>query len=255
MVDDDNQPLPENIPTEEEQNAPSQPQFFTAWEDSRSCFHCLEGGHKTKAHINFNTDVKPTVEQLFEVFFFKPFIMGIIIPQTNKCLQEGRHRPLAYGEFLYCLGPWFLMATINSPDKVEFWSMGEVDYFVGAPMRLGSYMSRKCFESILKVLSITSQERPAFTDCFWEFCETLKAWNNNMVEQFTPSWVRCLDKSMSTWTNIYSCPGWMFVPRKPWPFGNEYHMVCCSISGILYQMELVEGKDALSQVIPKFNNL
>ena len=213
MVDNDNQPLPENMPTEEEQNAPSQPQFFMAWEHSGSCFHCLEGGHKTKACINFNTDVKPTVEQLFEVFFFKPFIMGTIILQMNKCLKENRHCPLAYGEFLHWLSLWFLMATINGPDKVEFWSMGEVDYFVGAPMRLGSYMSRKHFESILKVLSISSQERPAFLDHFWEVCEILKAWNSSMVEQFTPSWVSCcLDESMSTWTNKYSCPGWMFVP-------------------------------------------
>ena len=175
MVDNDNQPLPEKIPTEEEQNAPSQPQFFMAWEHSGSRFHCLEGRCKTKACINFNTHVKPTVEQLFEVFFFRPFIMGTIIPQTNKCLQEDRHQPLTYGEFLHWLSLWFLMATINSPDKAEFWSMGEVDYFVGAPMRLGSNMSRKHFESILKVLSITLQERPAFTDHFWDVCEILKA--------------------------------------------------------------------------------
>ena len=59
---------------------------------------------------------------------------------------------------------------------------------------------------------------------------------------------------MSTWTNKYSCPGWMFVPQKPWPFGNEYHTVCCSFSGILWQMELVEGKDSPSEIVPKFNN-
>ena len=171
---------------------------------------CLEEGCKTKAHINFNTDVKPTVEQLSEMFFSKPFIMGTIIPQMSKWLQEDRHL-LGYGEFLCWLDLWFLMATSNGPDKVEFWSMGEVDYFVGAPMKLGSYMSRKHFESILKALSITLQERPAFMDHFWGVCEILKAWNSNMVEQFTPSWVSCLDKSMSTWTNKYSCPGWMFV--------------------------------------------
>ena len=46
----------------------------------------------------------------------------------------------------------------------------------------------------------------------------------------------------------------MFVPRKPWPFGNEYHTLCCSLSGILWQLELVEGKDSPSQIITKFNN-
>ena len=69
-------------------------------------------------------------------------------------------------------------------------------------------------------------------------------WNKNMAQQFTPSWVSCLDESMSPWTNKYTCPGWMFVPRKPHPFANEYHSVCCSMSGIMWGLELVEGKDA-----------
>ena len=31
-------------------------------------------------------------------------------------------------------------------------------------------------------------------------------------------------------------------------------MVCCSLSGILWQLELIEGNDAPSTIIPKFNN-
>ena len=87
MVDDDNQPLSEKIPTpaEEGQDAP---QFFSTWEHSGSCYHCIAGGHKHKACLSFNTNVKPTIQQLFEMFFFKPYVVGIIIPQTNICLQE-----------------------------------------------------------------------------------------------------------------------------------------------------------------------
>ena len=62
---------------------------------------------------------------------------------------------------------------------------------------------------------------------------------------------------MSPWTNKYTCPGWMFVPRKPHPFGNEYHSVCCSMSGIMWEIELVEGKDApcaAAHPKPKHNN-
>ena len=132
--------------------------------------------------------------------------------------------------------------------------MGEVDCFIGALLRLGSFMSRKWFEAILKALAITTRQPPAFRDCFWEVQEIIEAWNANMTEQFTPNWVSCLDESMSTWMNKYSCPGWMFVPRKPWPFGNEYHMAGCSLSGILWQMELIEGKDSPSEIIPKYNN-
>ena len=72
------------------------------------------------------------------MFFFKPYVVGIIIPQTNIHLQEEKHHPVSYGEFLHRLGWWLLMATINSPECTNFWSMGEVDCFVGAPMRLGT---------------------------------------------------------------------------------------------------------------------
>ena len=255
MVDNDNQPLPENIPTEEEQATTTNlPQLFSSWGHCGSCYHGLEGGRKHKARLSFNTDVNPTIEQLFEMFFFKDFILKVILPEINKRIQEDKHRPVTYGEFLRWLGLWFLMATITGPDWTALWSMGEVDCFVGAPMRLGHFMSNKRFEVILKALSCTSCQPPAFRDRFWEVWEMLDAWNTDMTEQFTPSWVSCLDKSMSTWTNKYSCPGWMFVPQKPWPFGNEYHTVCCSLSGILWQMELVEGKDSPSEIVPKFNN-
>ena len=211
MVDNDNQPLPENIPTpaEEGQDAP---QFFSTWEHSGSCYHCIAGGRKHKECLSFNTDMKPTIQQLFEMFFFKPYVVGIIIPQTNICLKEEKHHPVSYGVFLHWLGLWFLMATINGPECTDFWSMGEVDCFVGAPTRLGTFMSRKQFEAILKALAITGRQPPAFSDCFWEVREITEAWNANMTEQFTPSWVICLDEYMSTWTNKYSCPGWMFVP-------------------------------------------
>ena len=106
------------------------------------------------------------------------------------------------------------MSTINSPDCTDFWSVGEVDCFIGALLRLGSFMSRKWFEAILKALAITARQPPAFRDRFWEVREMLEAWNANMTEQFTPSWVSCLDESMSTWTNKYSYPGWMFVPEN-----------------------------------------
>ena len=187
MVDDDNQPLPENIPTPAEE-AQDAPQFFSTWEHSGDCYRCLAGGRKHKACLSLYADVKPTIQQLFEMFFFKQYVEGIIIPQTNLCLQKENHRPVSYGEFLRWLGLWFLMSTINSPDHTDFWSMGEVDCFIGAPLRLGSFMSRKWFEVILKALAITARQPPAFRDHFWEVQKILEAWNANMTEQFTPSW-------------------------------------------------------------------
>ena len=156
MVDDNNQPLPENIPTpaEEGQDAP---QSFSTWEHSGDCYRCLAGGRKQKACLSLYADMKPTIQQLFEMFFFKQYVEGIIIPQTNICLQKEKHHPISYGEFLRWLGLWLLMATINGPDRPEFWSMSEVDCFIGAPLRLGSFMSRKEFEVILKALAGSHQ--------------------------------------------------------------------------------------------------
>lgn len=34
------------------------------------------------------------------------------------------------------------------------------------------------------------------------------------------------------------------MPRKPWPFGDEYHSICCGLSGIMFGLEIVEGKVA-----------
>ena len=53
----------------------------------------------------------------------------------------------------------------------------------------------------------------------------------------------CLDESMMVWNNQYICPGFMVVPHKPHPLGNEWHTIACGISSILFWMELVEGKD------------
>ena len=186
MVDDDNQPLPENIPTPAEEGQYA-PQLFSTWEHSGDCYCCLAGGCKHMAHLSLYTAVKPTIQQLFEMFFFKEYVEGIIIPQTNICLWKEKHRPISYGEFLHWLGLWFLMATINGPDHPEFWSMGQVDCFIGAPLRLCSFMSRKRFEAILKALAITARQPPAFRDRLWEVREIIEAWNANMTEQFTPS--------------------------------------------------------------------
>ena len=72
-----------------------------------------------------------------------------------------------------------------------------------------------------------------------------------MKLKFFPSWITCLDESMSKWVGKYSYPGFMCVPRKPWPLGNEYHTISCGTSGVLYQLEMVEGRDTPKRASPK----
>eukprot|EP00957_Ditylum_brightwellii_P113104 8625739-Ditylum_brightwellii.AAC.1 len=64
-----------------------------------------------------------------------------------------------------------------------------------------------------------------------------------MDENFSPSWVSCLNEPMMFWVSKYICPGFMVVPRKSWPFGNEWHSIDGGNSKIIYCLELVKGKD------------
>lgn len=73
--------------------------------------------------------------------------------------------------------------------------------------------------------------------------ELIEAFNENMVNRSSPGWLSSLDESMVPWTNM-KAPGWVFVPRKPSPMGNEYHSIADVASGILFRLELMEGKDA-----------
>ena len=80
----------------------------------------------------------------------------------------------------------------------------------------------------------------------------VEAWGVNTVENFVPGYMNCLDKTMSIWTNKFTCPGFML----PWPFGNKDHTICCCTSGIMWGIDLVEDKDharALGQ--QEFDNM
>lgn len=244
-VDDDNEPAPENVP------APNSnvDDVFIEWGHDGVCQRRQAGGLNTEATlINFGGSSSiPSIIQLFEMLFPKEFIQVIIIKETNKKLDK----KMTYGEFFVWIGLWFFMGTTHFGDRREFWSSKAIDAFEGTPFRFNDFMSRNRFENILCALTITDRTAPTHTDRFWEVRQLIYEWNANMIWKFSPSWISCLDESMSKWVGKYTCPGYMCVPRKPWPLGNEYHTIACGTSGVLYQLEIVEGKDTPKQALPK----
>ncbi len=80
-------------------------------------------------------------------------------------------------------------------------------------------------------------------DKFHEVREMIELWNENIQREFRSGYINCLDESISIWHNRYTCPGSVWCPRKPHPFGNEYHTICCGLTGIMFGIDLVEGKD------------
>ena len=70
----------------------------------------------------------------------------------------------------------------------------------------------------------------------------MEACNANMSTNFIPCWISYLDESMTTGTNNFGT-GWVFLPRNPHPFGNEWHTIYCAMSVVVFFVDIVEGKD------------
>ena len=119
---------------------------------------------------------------------------------------------MTYGELLCWIGLWIIMSTCDGSDRCSFGSNKNPNIFEGCHLWLQQFMSNN---------------PPAYKDRFWEVRQLLESWNNNMATSFIPSWINAIDESTSKWINEYTCPGFMFVPQKPWAFGNEYHDVGC----------------------------
>ena len=127
--------------------------------------------------------------------------------------------------------------------------------FGGAPFRLSNYMSRTRFDEILVALQYTNHKNVDFEDGFFHMQQMEEAWNQNMEDEFIPSWMSILDESMMEWFNKY-CPGFMCVGHKPHPFGNERHTICCALTSIMFRALIVEGKDRPKELGPKeYSNL
>ena len=247
-VDDDNNPLEENVPKAGE---PHQDVFASTWGHDGICYRRQSGAHNLKAKLmNFPNNILPTPVQLFEHFFPKPYLVDVLLAQTNSQLKNESFK-ITYGELLRYLGMWFHMATTNFENRRDFWSTKPINSYNGAPWRYNEVMSRQRFENITSALSFTDLPAPAYKDRFWEVRQLQDEWNKNMDEHFASSWISVLDESMSKWLNEYTCPGFMCVPRKPWPLGNEWHSICCAKSGVMYRVELVEGKDRPIELGPK----
>ena len=68
-----------------------------------------------------------------------------------------------------------------------------------------------------------------------------------LAQQFLTSWINVLDESMMEWFNKWA-PGFMCVGRKPHPFGNYWHTICCALTSILWREQIGDGKDRPSEL-------
>lgn len=238
QVDHDTLPAPENTPTAPSNNSDVQ---YGAWGSVPLCPRVSQGCPNVRAKMKNCANVCNMMSPLalFNVLFPMSYVKTVLLPATNEILDN----PMTLGEFFRFLGIHLLFATTQGCARAEFWSQKPISPFEGAPFRVAHIMTRRRFEAILSALTLTDKPPPEFLDRFWKIRTIVQAWNDNMRDEFFSSWRNCLDESMMVWTNEWTAPGFMVVPRKPKPFGNEWHTICCGETGILFYMELVEGKD------------
>ena len=237
---DDEDVAPENITTTPQTCAGK-------WEKPRTCPRRSDvnvsnqsGNWKAKAWSHI---ARMDEFSCFRMCMPEQFIRDTIIPATNKKILGD---PLTLSEFYKWLGIRFYMACFVGVTPINlWWSTKDVDRYEGAPFRLNDIMSLNRFRNIDSAMCYTDIPSPTeYTDKFHQVRQMLDAFNDHMEESYSPSWLNCLDESMNSWLDK-NCPGFMVVPRKPHPFGNEYHTIVDGDKGapIMWRVKLQEGKD------------
>ncbi len=197
---------------------------------------------RPRLHIpNIETN-SPTPFSLFLSFFPFIYFRDTVLPAWDKNGFETQTQwtSISVGEALLWLGYIFSMGFFIVSDRADYWSKAGNQLF--PPLDFGRMgISRRRFDALTSAFLLTSAFHSV--DMFFPVRNWLQSWNENMKQIFTPGWTSCLDESMSVWANRKTCPGWMYVSRKPHPQGNEYHTLADSETKIIYQFELVEGGD------------
>ena len=110
-------------------------------------------------------------------------------------------------------------------------------------------MSLNRFETSFATFHTLIRMSPPYNDKLFHMRQMEDACNANVTKVFEPSWVSVLYKIMQEWISKYTCPAWVYVGRKPYPFGNERHTIACGLSTIMWFAEIVEGIDENHRVI------
>ena len=179
-----------------------------------------------------------------------------MIEETNKRLVKGGHPKLTKGELLKWFGILLLITRFEYGERAQLWSNRSHCKFIPAP-NFGEKtgMTRERFHAIFRemVWSVQPPERPetmSSEQYRWLLIEDFVAnFNEHRSQYFHPSWLVCVDESISRWYGLgghwinTGLPMYVAMDRKP-EDGLEIQNACCGHSGIMYQIKLVKTAEA-----------
>ena len=178
-VDDDNDALPENVPTEEEKQARKDGEdalheLGQEWGCNGIDERAKTGVDNSKPKINHGMDQigweKITYLQMF-LLFFPLHLRNVVIDATNKNLKKNGQKEISHGEFPCWLGIWLFMSTLSGFARTEYWANFDVCMGKGAPYRFHHWMSGCRFKAINTNLFFTLRDAPSDKDCLWSVRE------------------------------------------------------------------------------------
>ena len=153
-------------------------------------------------------------------------------------------------EYIQWVGCWLYMAFWFGIESRRYWcsattpSMAKVSLFI-----LNRIMSRKQFDYILSAIHFTNRQVPN-EDGLFQMRQLEESRNQNIAQQFLPSWINVLDESMMEWFNKWAL-GLIYVGLKPHPFENQWHTIYCALASILWRAHIVAVKDRRTQLCKK----
>ena len=129
-IDDDNELAPENVPRTMDS---SSWMLSSEWSHTGFCYRKSQNLGDSQARLNFPVD--PTING----YYVQLFALTVVIDKVNKSMHG--EDDLTYGEFLWWIGMWVLMLTVDGANGCSFWSSKKFDPFEGAPFCLTAFMS------------------------------------------------------------------------------------------------------------------
>ena len=230
---DDNNPAPENVPRQGETTAGT-----VNWRREGIIFPHKSGNLQNSfasfRHYLHDSILRMSLLQLFLIMLPEEYIEKVLIPDTSK----GRSVPMDIQEFIKCVGCWIYMACwVGIENRQDWWYTTTPLMAKGAPFRINRIMYRNWFDYIISAIIFTNREVP-YEDRFFQMRQLEEAWKQNMSQQCFPSWINVLDDYMMEWFNKWAL-GFMCVIRKPHPFGNKRHTICCALTSILWREQIL----------------
>lgn len=182
--------------------------------------------------------------EVFDLCFPLDYLETHVLPATNnagKALSPNTWRDLSIQELHCFIGLQLLFTCHKHGEKEAFFSPKPPQLWEPHLRITPDIMTIHRYREISRAFRISDDFDKK--DKFGAIRDLIACWNEHMRAEYCPSWLNCLDESMVQWENEATCPGSMYIERKPTPRGNEYHTIADAETKILFCVELVEGKD------------